>query len=404
MADLVVSMDVRMAIAFACCSPELVNVTAFCAEHGISRQTFYVYRRRFTEQGVQGVLPLSRRPRVSPRKTSPVVVEAILAAHDKLAEGGWDAGARSVRDHLVAHALPDVPSDRTIHRYLLAHDRVKASPRKRRRDSYRRFESAAPNGMWQLDGTQTRLADGTGVHVLRVQDDHSRMLLSTLAAPAESSAAAIAVLTTAMERHGRPAALLHDGAMAYSGRRAGRGQVSEVQWWLARLGIHQIVSSPYHPQTCGKKEREWQGLHRWLAAHPHPSSIVELQRLLDAYDAVFNHERTHQGIGRVTPATRYTATAKAVPSAGTALPVATFHREVIASAHGEIPLGSNHSIRLGHQWTGAHLTVLRHDLDVVIFDGAHLIRQLRIDPTRRRQPSGLRPGRPRTHGVPSAPT
>lgn len=401
MADLVVSMDVRMAIVFACCSPEPVDVSAFCAEHGISRQTFYVYRRRFAADGVQGVLPLSRRPRSSPTRTVDAVVEAVVAMHDRLREEGWDAGARSVRDRLLADGVAGVPSDRTVHRILIVHQRVKPSPRKRRRDSFHRFESATPNGMWQLDATQVELAGRTVVHVLRVQDDHSRMLLATLAAPAENSAAAIEVLTTAMERHGRPAALLHDGAMAYSGRRRGRDQVTEVQWWLARLGVHQIVSSPYHPQTCGKKEREWQGLHRWLAAHPTASNLAELQRLLDAYDAVFNHERTHQGIGRVTPATRYAATAKAGPALETPLPVPTFHHEVIASAHGQIPLGSNHTLRLGPQWTGAHLHVLRHDLDVIVFDGAHIIRQLRIDPTRRRQPSSRKPGRPPNKPLPS---
>jgi transposase InsO family protein len=328
----------------------------------------------------------------------------VLTVHDRLRADGWDAGARSVRDRLLADGVIGVPSDRTVHRILAVNERVKASPRKRRHDSFHRFESASPNGMWQLDGTRATLADGTVVHVLRVQDDHSRMLLATLAAPAEDSAAAIEVLTTAMNRHGRPAALLHDGAMAYSGRRRGRDQVTEVQWWLAKLGVHQIVSSPYHPQTCGKKEREWQALHRWLAAHPAPASIAELQRLLDAYDAVFNHERTHQGIGRVTPATRYTATAKAAPGTDTPLPAVTFHHEVIASTHGEIPLGSNHTLRLGPGWAGAHLSVLRHDLDVVVFDGTHLIRQLRIDPTRRRQPSGRKPGRPRKQPLLSDPT
>lgn len=397
MADLVVAMDVRMAIAFACCSPEPVNVSAFCAEHGISRQTFYLYRRRFQAEGVQGVLPRSRRPGTSPGATSDTVREAVLAMHDRLRAEGWDAGARSVRDRLLAHGLEAVPSDRTIHRILAAAGRVKTSPRKRRRDSYHRFESTAPNGMWQLDGTQTRLSDGAVVHILRVLDDHSRMLLATLAAPAEDSAAAITVLSTAMQRHGRPAALLHDGAFAYSGRRSGRGHVTEVQWWLARLGIHQIVSSPYHPQTCGKKEREWQGLHRWLKAHPTPATLPELQRLLDAYDAVFNHERTHQGIGRVTPASRYTATPKAAPDPAVSppLPIATFHHDVIASSRGEVPLGTNHSLRLGPQWAHAHLSVLRHDLDVIIFDGQQIIHQLRIDPTRRRQPGVNPPGRPR---------
>ena len=47
MADQVVSMDARMAVAFFMQADPHLSVTAFCAEHGISRQTFYVFKRRF---------------------------------------------------------------------------------------------------------------------------------------------------------------------------------------------------------------------------------------------------------------------------------------------------------------------------------------------------------------------
>ena len=163
-----------MAVAFAACADGPVNVTAFCAEQGISRQTFYVYRRRFRAEGIQGVLPRSRRPTRSPSMTAEAVAERVVAVHDQLLEQGWDAGARSVRDRMLGQGL-SAPSDRTIHRILAGHGRVKTSPRKRRRDSYRRFEAAAPNGMWQLDGTKRSLADGTVVCILRVIDDHSRL-------------------------------------------------------------------------------------------------------------------------------------------------------------------------------------------------------------------------------------
>ena len=56
MAELVVSMEQRMAVAFAACADGTGNVTAFCAEHGISRQTFYVYRRRFRGRGLAGAV------------------------------------------------------------------------------------------------------------------------------------------------------------------------------------------------------------------------------------------------------------------------------------------------------------------------------------------------------------
>ena len=400
MAELVVSMEQRMAVAFAACADGPVNVTAFCAEQGISRQTFYVYRRRFRAEGIQGLLPRSRRPTRSPSMTAEAVAERVVEVHDRLLEQGWDAGARSVRDRMLGQGLA-APSDRTIHRILAGHGRVKTSPRKRRRDSYRRFEAAAPNGMWQLDGTKRSLADGTVVCILRVIDDHSRLLLATRVAPTENMADSWALLETAMTRHGRPAVLLHDGSIAFSGVRQGRGQVTDLQWQLRRLGVHQVVSSPHHPQTCGKKERDWQPLHRWLDAHPAPDSIADLQRLVDTYDVVFNTERPHQGIGRVTPAQRYQATAKADPTKD--LPPLTFQGEVIAGRTGRVPLGpGGYSITLGHAWVGATLTVLRHDLDAVIFHGPHLIRRIRINPDTKIQPSGLTPGRPPRSAVPSA--
>ena len=142
-----------MVVAFAACADGPVNVTAFCAEQGISRQTFYVYRRRFQAEGIQGLLPRSRRPTRSPSMTSEAVVAAVLEVHDQLHDQGWDAGARSVRDRIARQGLA-APSDRTIHRILAGHERVKTSPKKRRRDSYRRFEATAPNGMWQLFGIE----------------------------------------------------------------------------------------------------------------------------------------------------------------------------------------------------------------------------------------------------------
>ena len=232
------------------------------------------------------------------------------------------------------------------------------------------------------------------VCILRVIDDHSRMLLATRVAATENMADTWALLETAMTRHGRPAMLLHDGSIAFSGVRQGRGQVTDLQWQLRRLGVHQIVSSPHHPQTCGKKERDWQPLHRWLDAHPAAATSTDLQHLVDAYDAVFNTERPHQGIGRVTPEQRYRATAKATPDTTGDLPPLTFRGESPPAAPDACHGPGRHSITLGHAWTGTTLTVLRHDLDAVIFHGPHLIRRIRITPHLKIQPSGLTPDDP----------
>ncbi len=52
-------MDVRLRIAVA---SEGLNVAVFCREHGISRQTFYAWRRRYRAEGLDGLEPRSRAP------------------------------------------------------------------------------------------------------------------------------------------------------------------------------------------------------------------------------------------------------------------------------------------------------------------------------------------------------
>jgi transposase InsO family protein len=394
MADLVVPMEVRMRVALLSYDRTTVTVAEFCRQHEMSRQTFYKYRRRFEAEGVAGLVPRSKRPRSSPRQVPPEQVEAVLVMHDQLRQDGWDHGARSVRDQLLAHGQP-VPSDRSVHRILADHGRVKTSPKKRPRSSYRSFESSAPNGIWQLDGTKRLLADGTEVVILRLEDDHSRMAIGTRVASSENMADTWTLLEDAMTRHGRPAILLHDGAAAFSGTRRGRGQITDLEWRLRRLGIKQVVSSPYHPQTCGKKERDWQPLHQWLDARTPARTLPELQRLVDAYDAVFNTIRTHQGIGRITPEQRYRASPKAEPGPPEELPTVTHLREVTARARGIVPLGpGRYTLALGHTWAGASITVVRQDFDVVLFAGQTIIRRLPIDPSRLSQPSGLKRGRP----------
>jgi len=42
------------------------TVAEVCRRRGISRQTFYLYRRRYLEQGLAGLEPRSTRPRFSP--------------------------------------------------------------------------------------------------------------------------------------------------------------------------------------------------------------------------------------------------------------------------------------------------------------------------------------------------
>lgn len=65
-------------------------VTAICAHHGISRKTFYKWRRRYQEGGrnYRALRDRSRRPRSHPKAIPKATVELILALRPPKADTG----------------------------------------------------------------------------------------------------------------------------------------------------------------------------------------------------------------------------------------------------------------------------------------------------------------------------
>ena len=54
------------------------NVSQTCRYFGITRQTFYIWLRRFEEKGLEGLRDKSSRPHVSPNATNAEVVGKII--------------------------------------------------------------------------------------------------------------------------------------------------------------------------------------------------------------------------------------------------------------------------------------------------------------------------------------
>src|SRR4029450_7638718 len=97
MAREVAPMDVRLRIAVA--SDEL-NVAAFCRQHGVSRQTFYEWGRRYRGDAPEALAPRPRPPRPSPRRLGADIEDAVVALRKELAELGVDHGPATIQWHL----------------------------------------------------------------------------------------------------------------------------------------------------------------------------------------------------------------------------------------------------------------------------------------------------------------
>lgn len=381
MAQKVTAMDIRAATALA---GQVENVAAFCRRHQISRQTFYKWRRRFGESGLAGLEERSRRPQRSPGQTAAAVEEAVLRKRKQLLEQGRDHGPQSIVWALQRDGVP-APSRSTVWRILTRYGLIVPQPQKRPKSATKRFVFARPNECWQSDWTQWSLADGSAVAIAASLDDHSRYLPALQAAAGSASNELVwSVMLAGIAECGVPAMSLTDNGLVYTGRRFAFEAAFETN--LRALGTRMVNSSAYHPQTCGKIERFWQTLKKWLRARPAPATIDELNELLAQFRDFYNHHRPHRALGGATPAEAFTATDKA-RTADHPLPEPLFlSRHTVGQTSGKLHIAP-YRVNVGLRWAGHTCDVIRQGDYIAIFSGTTLVRQLIADPTRQYQPS-----------------
>jgi transposase InsO family protein len=360
--------------------------TELARAHGISRSWLFQLLARYRRGGYEAVEPCSRRPRSSPTKTPPDVVELILQLRTELREAGLDAGAQSILNYLRMRATA-APSKTTIWRILKANGQIVAQPQKRPRSSWIRFQAELPNEMWQADATHWQLADGSGVEIVNLIDDHSRFCLASIAFRTVKAADVLETFSLAAETYGYPAKFLSDNAAVFSGSPR-RGRVV-LESELDRLGIVSSHSSPYHPQTCGKVERFHQTLKLYLRRQAAAESLAHLQLQLDSFRNRYNQDRPHEAAGGKTPLQAFEARLKAHP----ALPASAVHYRVRRDRlddRGKVTvryLGRLRHLYVSHRHRRQPVTLLiaGPHLQAVAEDGS-ILRELTLDADRDYQP------------------
>jgi putative transposase len=288
-------------------------VSTFCAEHGISRKSFYELRKRMKTDGPAAVLePRTRRPKSSPAKLSAEAKEQAVAVRAALEASGLDHGPISVHEKMHAMGLGQVPSTASLARIFREAGVARLEPKKKPRSAWRRFVYPAPNACWQLDATEYVLSGGRTCVIFQLIDDHSRYAVASHVASSETAKDAITVVDKAIAAHGVPQRLLSDNGLALNPSR--RGYIGRLVDHVTALGVEAITGKPYKPTTQGKNERFHQTLFRYLDKQPIAETLAELQAQVDAFDHIYNTERPHQGLpGRITPLAAWEATPKADP-------------------------------------------------------------------------------------------
>jgi transposase len=225
------------------------SVAEVCRRRGISRETFYEYKRRYDLEGAAGLEARSRRPTRSPAQID-VDLEVEVC---KLRKDHPRWGARRIRAEL-RRAGVDPPAVSTIHQALRRNHLVVDQPKKRPKAT-KRFEREVPNDLWQIDATKVHLAEGTEVWVMDALDDHARFLLAARAALSPTTEAAWACFEEAAARHSMPRQLISDNGPCFTGRLHG--------WWTSSDGSDPWGSCSSTPgPTTRRPWASWNGSTR----------------------------------------------------------------------------------------------------------------------------------------------
>ena len=281
------------------------SVARTCRHFGISRKTFYKWRRRYAEHGDAGLVDRPRTPHRSPRATPKEVVSKILYLRQP-----YHFGAGRIADYLQRfHQLSVARS--SVHRILGAHgmNRLPANQKHRpHKQRWQRYEKPQPGYRLQLDvkfleriaGTRKRLFqftaidDCTRIRVLKVYD-------------ACNQRTAIRFIDEVLRRLPfRVHVVQTDNGAEFQSR---------FHWHLERVDIRHVYIRPRTPHLNGKVERSHrvddQEFYQLLDKNGVADDIHLFNEKLREWEDYYNYHRPHGALDGQTPYERLLAKARA---------------------------------------------------------------------------------------------
>lgn len=275
------------------------NISELCKRYNISRKTGYKWIRRYAVDRKTGLQELSKRPKISPEKTSERWVECIIAIRKKYP--AW--GARKIRVILSrTHDEQEIPACSTIHKILEQNGYIVKEEQAQRH--WNRFEHEAPNHLWQMDFKGHFAHEQGRCHPLTILDDHSRFSVLLKACQNETKETVQPLLIDTFRRYGLPERINVDNGSPW-GSLFECARYTTLSVWLIRIGVRVSYSRPRHPQTNGKDERFHRTLKRELLEPNYFRNINHIQEHFDKWRDIYNIERPHEAIGMKVPAERF---------------------------------------------------------------------------------------------------
>ena len=268
---------------------EGITVTEACRRCGVSRKTYYKWKKRFQQEGIDGLKNRSRRPKISPRKTDASTESEIVMTKTQYPR--W--GAYRIRNQLLRQGVTVTP--KTVNTVLKRNGIPTLWQKKKKK--YKRFERKHSNSLWQMDIMGEIYIGGVKVYPISILDDCSRKILVCHLYTRERAKEVVKTLNTAIEQYGSPKQIYTDNGGQFLSKKFAKV--------CLKAGIKHIRTSIAHPQGIGKIERWHRNVQEELLDLHTFNAVDEAQPVLDSYLEYYNHERPHMGINGCTPHVRY---------------------------------------------------------------------------------------------------
>ena len=267
------------------------SISDVCIAFGVSRATWYKWKRRYDTYGIDGLKNQSRKPHnIKNLKVTEELEKLVLELRLNNRFGPMRIRFRLKRKYGVSLGT------KSIYNLLKRHKLNVLSVKLKRK--YKRFEMKHPNELVQMDtkGPFYLKASRTKHYFIHAIDDCSRKVVSKWC-NRRTAEEALLVLKEWVKLHCKPMKVMHDGGKEFTSTKFGN--------FLNSNGIKDKQIPKGYPQEQGKVEA-----YNKIVI----SEFLQIEELKDEKDGAekyesfvnsYNYEREHGGINGMTPAEKF---------------------------------------------------------------------------------------------------
>jgi len=214
--------------------------------------------------------------------------EAVLDYHAKHRGEGYRRLAYMMLDENIAAVSPS-----SVYRVLNGAGKLQKWAKKPTKKGTGFKQPSKAHEHWHIDISYINIA-GTFYYLCSVLDGYSRYIVHWEIREQMTEADVEVILLRAKERFpkARPR-IISDNGPQFVAR--------DFKEFVRINGMTHVRTSPYYPQSNGKKER-WYGTLKQECIRPKtPLDLADARQVVEAYVKHYNQRRLHSAIGYVTP-------------------------------------------------------------------------------------------------------